>query len=236
MPIVRGSLLRALMLPLALAAAAAPLGAQGTVADQGTFRVSVDGRPVGTEEFVIRQTGNGTSTEVVATGRVELSLPSGTLLLHPRLRATGMQSDPVAYQVDVGGDSPSKIVGTIGAGRFSSRVITGSGEQLREYVASQGALVLDEGVAHHYYFLAQRLRNGRVPVIIPRESRQAVATVTSRGEESVDVGGTQASLYHLVVQVPGSGDRHVWVDALNRVMRVEIPDHSYLAVRTTVPR
>lgn len=236
MPIVRGSLLRALMLPLALAAAAAPLGAQGTVADQGTFRVSVDGRPVGTEEFTIRQTGTGASTEVVATGRVDLSLPTGSLVLVPRLRATGLQSDPVAYQVDVGGDSPSKIVGTLGAGRFSTRVITGTGEQLREYVASQGALVLDEGVAHHYYFLAQRLRNGRVPVIIPRENRQVMATVTYRGEEPVEVGDARASLFHLVVQVPGSGDRHVWVDALNRVIRVEIPDRSYLAVRTTLPR
>lgn len=236
MPIVRGSLLRALLIPFALAAAAAPLRAQGGAADQGTFRVSVDGRPVGTEEFAIRQTGSGTSTEVVATGRVELSLPTGTLLLVPRLRGQGLQSDPVAYQIDVGGDSPRKIVGTIGAGRFSSRIITGSGEQLREYVASQGALVLDEGIAHHYYFLAQRLRNGRVPVIIPRENRQVVATVADRGEERVEVGGTTASLFHLVVQVPGSGDRHVWVDALNRVIRVEIPDSHYLAVRTEIPR
>jgi hypothetical protein len=135
----------------------------------------------------------------------------------------------------VGGSSPQRIVGTVGSGRFSAKIVTGAGEQLREYVVSSGALVLDDGIAHHYYFLAQR-GAARVPVIIPRESRQALATVTRRGEEATDVSGTQVRAYHLVVQVGGGPERHVWVDALNRVLKVEIPERSYVAVRTAVPR
>ncbi|HEX7243265.1 MAG TPA: hypothetical protein VF263_23485, partial [Longimicrobiaceae bacterium] len=134
------------------------------------------------------------------------------------------------------GDSPQRVVGTVGAGRFSARIVSGTGEQLREYVASERALVLDDGVAHHYYFLAQRLKNGTVPVIVPRENRQVIATVTSRGEERLTIEGTPVDLFHLVVQLPGSGERHVWVDALNRVIRVHIPDRGYEAVRTAVPR
>ncbi len=233
MPIARTAALRAL--PLLLVALAAPLGAQ-TVVDQGAFQVSVDGRAAGREEFSIRQTGSGSGSEVTASGRVEVSLPGGTLELTPRLRARGLDASPVTYQVDVGGDSPRRILGQVGAGRFSARIVTGSGEQLREYVASDRAVILDDGVAHHYYFLAQRLNSGRVPVIVPRENRQVLATVTSRGEEQATIAGTPVRLYQLIVQIPGSSERHVWVDALNRVIRVRIPATGYEAVRTEVPR
>ena len=222
-------------LPFLSLCLAAPLAAQTGVVDAGTFRVSVDGRPAGTEEFSIRQTGSGTAAELTATGHVSVQLPSGTLDLTPRLRATGLQADPVSYQVDVGGSSPQRIVGSVASGRFSAKIVTGAGEQLREYVVSNGALVLDDGIAHQYYFLAQR-GAGRVPVIIPRENRQAVATVTRRGEEQTEVAGQQVRAYHLVVQVAGGPERHVWVDALNRVLKVEIPERAYMAVRAEVPR
>jgi hypothetical protein len=210
--------------------------AQAGASDQGTFRVYVGGRDVGTEEFQIRQAGSGEGSEFTATGRVALRLESGSLELTPRLRARGLGADPVSYQVDVGGDSPRKIVGSVGDGRFSARIVTAAGEQLREYAASTGALVLDEGVAHHYFFLAQRLRSGRVPIIVPRENRQVMATVASRGEEQVEINGTRVTLYHLVVHPSGSGPADVWVDALNRVIRVDIPDREYRAVRTEIPR
>ncbi len=215
---------------------AAPLAAQAGTADQGTFRVLVGGREVGTEQFSIAQTGSGNGAVLLATGRVSLRLPSGSLELTPRLRATGVGADPVHYEVDVGGDSPPRIVGNIGGGRVSAKIVTASGEQLREYVASSGALVLDEGVAHHYYFLAQRLHTGRVPVIVPRENRQVIATVSSRGEDAVQVGGASARLFHLVVQPQGGEEHHVWVDALNRVVRVQVPSRQYEAIRTELPR
>jgi hypothetical protein len=221
---------------LVAVAAASPLRAQTGATDEGTFRVSVDGRDVGTEEFSIRQSGSGSGAETVATGRVQLTLPTGTLELTPRLRASGLRADPVSYEVSVGGDSPRKIVGTVGNGRFSAKIVSSSGEQLREYVASSGAIVLDDAVAHQYYFLARRLRNGSVPVIIPRENRQVMATVTDRGEERVTIGGTTANLFHLVVRPADAGERHVWVDALNRVIKVEIPERNYVAVRTELPR
>lgn len=230
--------LKLVRVALVALAAIVPMGAaaQSGASDQGTFRVYVGGREVGTEEFQIRQSGSGETSEFTATGRVALRLESGSLELTPRLRARGLSADPVSYQVDVGGDSPRKIVGNLGEGRFSARIVTAAGEQLREYAASTGALVLDEGVAHHYFFLAQRLRSGRVPIIVPRENRQVMATVSSRGEERVDINGTQVSLYHLVVQSAGAGTQDVWVDALNRVIRVEIPDRGYRAVRTEIPR
>ena len=216
--------------------AAAPLLAQGTTVDAGTFRVSVEGREVGTETFTISQSGSGGSAVTLASGTVDLRLPTGALRLQPRLRAQGLDADPAQYQVDVSGDAPQRIVGNIGSGRVSARVITASGEQLREYVATAGAIVLDDAVAHHYYFLAQRLHSGTVPVIVPRESRQMIAAVADRGEETVQVAGRSARLFHLVVQPRGGAQADVWVDALNRVIRVDIPARQYSAVRTELPR
>lgn len=225
------------MLPFLMAALlSTPLVAQTGVHDEGTFEIQVNGRRVGTEEFTLRQTGVGTNAEFVATGRVQVLLPSGSLELVPRLRSTGFQADPVSYEVSIGGDSPRRIVGTVGNGRFSARIVTPAGEQLREYVASSGATILDEGVAHHYYFLARRTRNGRVPILIPRENRQVMAQVTDRGEEQVTINGTRLTLFHLVVSPAGGEDRHVWVDSLGRVIRVEIPERNYLATRTEIPR
>jgi hypothetical protein len=224
-------------LAAALLALTAPSGEAQTAADDaGTFAVSVGGHQVGTEEFVIRQSGVGAGAEIVATGRVSLNLETGSLELVPRLRTSGFQADPVSYEVTVGGDSPRRITGTVGSGRFSARIVTASGEQMREYVASAGASVLDDGVAHHYYFLARRTRSGRVPILIPRENRQVMATVRDQGEVRMNIHGAMVNLFHLVVAPDGGDERHVWVDALNRVIRVEIPARGYLAVRTEVPR
>jgi hypothetical protein len=223
------------MLFAGLALRAPALSGQVGVNDAGTFDVQVGGRTAGTEQFEIRQSGGGSGAEIVAVGRVDLVVPTGTVDLVTRLETSGFETEPVAYEVTVGGTSPRKIVGTIGNGRFSSRIATATGEQMREFVASSGATVLDDGVAHHYFFLARRMRNGRVPVIIPRENRQVMATVRDAGQEDVTIGEAVVPLYHLEVQPDGGDMRHVWLDDLGRVIRVEIPSRGYVAVRTQLP-
>lgn len=222
---------------LLLAAAMAPGGAaaQFGASDTGAFDVRIGGRSVGTEEFNIQQSGGGSGAEIVATGRVNLVIPTGTLDLTTSLRTTGFQAEPVSYEVAIGGSSPRKIVGSVGNGRFSARIATPSGEQLREYVVSSGATVLDDAVAHHYYFLARRMRNGRIPIIVPRENRQVLATVRDVGEEQVTLADTTVTLYHLEVEPDGGEIRHVWLDDLGRVIKVEIPSSGYMAVRTEIP-
>lgn len=224
------------MLAAGLLLAALPASAQIGANDAGTFDVQVGGRSAGTEVFEIRQSGAGSGAQIIASGRVNLVVPTGTLDLLTRLETTGFQAEPSAYEVTVGGTSPRKIVGTIGNNRFSARIATPSGEQMREYVASSGATVLDDGVAHHYYFLARRMRNGSVPVIIPRENRQVMAVVRDLGMETVTIGEAEVPLYHLEVQPDGGDLRHVWVDDLGRVIRVTIPTRGYVAVRTQLPQ
>jgi hypothetical protein len=212
-----------------------PAAAQTGASDAGTFLISVGGRQVGTEEFNIVQTGVGANSEIVATGRVRVQLPTGTVELTPRLRTTGFEANPVSYEVAVGSTSPRRVIVTVASGRVSARTLTASGEQMREYLASPGAIVLDDGLAHQYYFVARRLRNGTIPIIIPRENRQVMATVSGKGEEKVQIGDQSVSLFHIVVTPAGGDERHVWVDALGRVIRVQIPARNYVAVRSEIP-
>lgn len=233
---IRNRLVLSALTLLALSLAVPVREARAQVVDSGTFVVYVEDRDAGRESFIITQSGSGSGAQIVATGRVRLRLPEGTLELDPRLTGRGVGADPVNYQVDVGGTSPSRVVGSVGGGRFSAKIVTPTGEQLREYVASNGAVVLENGVAHHYFFLAQRTHQGRVPVIVPRENRQVMATVSSRAEERVTIGGETATLFRLVVQPLGGDAHHVWVDALNRVVKVEVPARGYRAERTRIPR
>jgi hypothetical protein len=79
------------------------------------------------------------------------------------------------------------------------------------------------------------MRNGRLPIIVPRDNKQVMATVRDVGEEQVIVGESTLTLYHLEVQPDGGELRHVWLDDLGRVIKVEIPSTGYMAVRTEIP-
>ena len=59
-------------------------------------------------------------------------------------------------------------------------------------------------------------------VIIPREGRQVIATVESRGEERLEVGGATVPAYHLVVQ-PAVGHQLQRVGEVGRGVFVDHP-------------
>jgi len=222
-----------LVLAASILALALPVEAQWD--ESGSFEVTIDGRPAGTEEFSIRRTGTGDTAETTAVGRVQLRLATGSLDITSRLRTSGGETRPVAYQVEVGGDAPRTIVGTVGAGRFTARIQTATGEQMREYVASEGAVVLDDGVAHHYRFIAERAGEGRIPVLIPRENRQVMVDLSEAGRVGTTVAGREVQARRLTLRGNGFPERHLYVDGNNRVLRVEIPSTGYIAVRTAMP-
>jgi len=210
------------------------LTAQTVTLDEGTFRLLSKGRESGTETFSIRRNGTGESAVVIAVGRVG----GGGQEMNAQLQASGSALRPTAYEANIEGADPQQIAGRVIGSRFSARISSGAGEMMREYVASAGAVVVDEGFAHQYWFLAQRVgdQGGRVPVIIPRLSRQVTATVTVGGSEPVTVGRSRVSARKLTVTIPGQPERLVWVDDQGRVLRVEIPDRGYVAQRAAVPR
>lgn len=220
------------VLALVATVAAAPAAAQTTVVDEGSFRLSVRGTPVGTETFAIRRSGTGDAATHIAQGRIVLDSGDQTRAL---LQVEGPGLRPSAYQIEVTGPEKQSIRGQAAGNRFRATIVSTSGETMREYIASEGAVVLDNGVAHQYYFLAAATDRGRVPIIIPRQSRQISATVRSAGTESIRVAGSAVSATRIVVEPAGLPPRSVWLDDEGRVLRLEIPDESFVAERTALP-
>ena len=227
------------MLALAFLAVAMPAAAaaQTSTLDEGTFRLLVGGSEVGTETFTIRQSGSGERAVVIAQGRVTLDGAAGAEQVTPSLQLSGATLQPAAYDLQVEGGSTERIAGRVVGGRFSARIVRPAGEQIREYLVSDGAVIADEGVAHQYYFLAQRVgtEGGRVPLVIPRTSRQVWAQVTVHGSESVEIGGRTVQARRLEVAPQGGVAAQVWVDSSGRVLRVSIPSSNYVAERTALP-
>lgn len=217
------------------------LGATGadaqTALDEGSFRLLIDGREVGRETFSIRRAGSGPDAVIIAQGRVSLDGGPAPEEVATKLEVSGAALRPTAYELAIRGQDSRRILGQVVGGRVSARIISPGGEALREYLASEGAVLVDETVAHHYYFLARRLDAAplRLPLLVPRLSRQVSAQLSVTGVESVMVGDTRLEARHAVVESPGSPTRHFWVDRAGRVMRLEIPERNYVAERTAPP-
>lgn len=208
--------------------------AQTTVVDEGTFVLRENGREVGREVFSIRMSGTGPGAVLIAQGRVELGEADD---LVTSLEVSGEGFRPATYAVQVEGNEPQRIAGRVSGGRFSARIISPAGEMMREYLAGEGAVIVDDGVAHQYYFIAQRLdgTSFTVPLIIPRQSRQVSASVSVGASEAVTIGGRSVQARRLDVRPTGLPDRSVWVDAEGRVLRLEIASRGMIAERLAPP-
>ena len=116
-------------------------------------------------------------------------------------------------------------------------MVSSAGENLREYLVSEGAEVIDESVAHQHYFLARRARNGetRIPVISPRKGRQHFVVVEVAGDESLTIAGQAVTARKLVVRPEQGEARNVWVDGQHRVLKLELPSRRLIAERAALP-
>ncbi|HEX6534118.1 MAG TPA: hypothetical protein VF041_05950 [Gemmatimonadaceae bacterium] len=211
---------------------------QVTVVDEGTFTIAHGAQHIGRESFTIRKTAGPGGDVYVANATVDYERER----LSPALRADQSFS-PLAYQLEVrsGDEVQERLKGLVGRGRFSAQVKTPRGESTKEYIVSDGALVLDDEVFHQYYFLAQRAlklgaAGGTVPVVIPRRNTQEVMRVRTVGSDRVAIGGSPVSATHLELTAPGGGARQIWVDAQGRVLKVSLDARGVVATRDEPPR
>lgn len=223
---------------LALAGMGSAATAQTVTLDEGSFRISVAGREVGTEVFSIRQNGSGENAVIIAVGRVVLDSDKGPQELSSELQVAGGSLRPAAYEVKVQGAGAEQIKGRVVGGRFSAQIVSPAGEMMREYLAGDGAVVADEGVAHQYYFLARRAdgKSARMPVIIPRLNRQVMAQVTFGGSDKIAIAGRSFEAQKYTITAAGTPAREVWTDAEGRVLRLEIADRKFIAQRVAAPK
>lgn len=213
-----------------------PAQAQNVVVDQGTFLLSRDGEPVGTESFTIRRSGTDRDVRLILTAEARVRTPAGERRTTSALEASGPERRITAYQIKESGERTVEVYLTLSGRRFQARVVTPEGEQLREYLADPAVAIVEEEMAHHYHLVAARLRDGRtsVPAVSPRSGSQRRLELRNAGTDPVRIAGRNISARHFVVQDDGS-TRDVWTDDRGRVLRVVNRDTGFRAERRDAP-
>jgi hypothetical protein len=224
---------------LFLALAPAVADAQNVSVDESAFRIYRNGEPVGKEEFSIRRIGRGVEQRLILHGTVDLSGPEGNITLAPAMGVRAGSLSVLDYQIKVAGAETTDIFVTVSGNRFLARTLSSEGEQLREFRAGSGSVLLDEGVVHHHYLLAAFIEGEAtvsVNVLTPRAGTQQRMTLSFEGEEEIRIGGSLvpgARRFHLE---GGDASRDIWLDDQGRILRLEIPSQGYLAERESISR
>ena len=213
------------------------LGAQNISVDEAAFRIYLNGQVVGREEFSIRQIGPVAEQRTILRGTVGLTLPGGAVNLAPAMDVQGGTLAVSDYQIKVSGAESTDIFVTVSGNRYLARIVSASGEQLREFRAGSGSILLDDWVVHHHHLLTPFLEGGSpvsLTVLSPRAVRQQRMTLSLVGQEEIRVAGVlvpDARRFHLE---GGDGSRDIWFDSQGRILRVEIPSQGYVAERESM--
>lgn len=212
---------------LALAFLQAPI-------DQGTLVIHQDSVDVAHEGFRLtagRLSSGGPGWALAATVRYDRVRP--VLSLAPILEV-GADSLPLALQYDVADPrEPLRILGQLGRGRLTVRLIARSVERAREFPAGGNTVVLDDSVYAFYVFAAWRARAepATINAIFPRALRRETLTVRDLGLAPVSVNSAPVTLRHVTIAGGLNALVHVWLDAAGHVQRIDIPSRHVVAER-----
>lgn len=209
---------------------------QNVMVDENAFRIMIQGEMVGREEFSIRRVGMGRDARVILRATVEVDLPEGRRNLAPAMEASGANLAPTAYQLKVSGAQDSEIYVSRSGRRFLAKSLSPQGEQVREFQAGPGSVLLDEFVAHQHYLLVPYLDQESavsVTVLSPQAGEQIGMTLRRVGEEEVRVGTDLVRGIHYRLE-GGERSRDIWFDDQGRILRVVIPARNYVAERESM--
>jgi hypothetical protein len=198
----------------------------GTPVDEGVLVVRVDTLEVARESFRLthgRLSRGDAGWTLATTIRYDRARP--VIVLAPILEVNS-DTMPATLQYDVADPrQPSRILGELGRGRFTVRLVARATERAREFPTGQRAAVLDDSVFALYAFVAWRAASEPVTLtaIYPRGLRREVVQIRDLGLASTNLNRDPARLRHIVLGEEGQGAVHLWLDERGRLMKVEIP-------------
>lgn len=213
-----------------------PSAGQNVVVDENVFRVTLHGEIIGREDFSIRRVGMGRDARVILRGSVELDLPEGRRHLSPALEASGGDLSPTAYQLKISGSRSMEVFVSRSGSRFLAKVISSEGEQVREFRAGPGSILLDDLIAHQHHLLLPYLNQDSavsLSVLSPRTGTQVRMTLMEMGPEEVRVGTELVQGTHFRLE-GGEGSHEIWFDDQGRILRVAVPARGYVAERESL--
>lgn len=224
-----------------VAAASAPdaLAGQGErVVDRGSFELRVDGRTVGTETFEVR----GSGRQVRAAGRIVLdSAVAGVRPLEVLLE-TDADHAPELFRLRPTAGDVRSVTAVREEGRLRVQVSTRAGDRWKEFVAPDGLVLVEPGIAHHWALVLRRHRDRlagsamiEVPAVVPSEARRASLRLRREGPDRAEVPGANRDAVRYTATLDGSREFLIWTSEEGHVLRVESQETGVVAVRTEGP-
>ncbi|KPK79946.1 MAG: hypothetical protein AMS25_10905 [Gemmatimonas sp. SM23_52] len=226
-------------LPIALAAVPRPTPyVQSQVVDGGTFTLYLNGGRIGEERFLIRGEPAGSAGPVYRAGaELNLKLDGRTMRVSVAVETIGARCRPRRYEIQINGPETITITGSLARERMRLDIRSAEGDEMKEFLVRGQAAILERHIAHHYFFAAKLLGNaasGELVLIVPSQRLQQRAVIEDRGTEGVRIGERELMLRHLAIVTETRTTHHVWLDG-DRVMKVDVPEEGFLAVRSDIP-
>jgi len=206
----------------------------GTTMDEGVLVVRVDTLEVARESFRLshgRLSRGEPGWTLATTIRYDRARP--VIVLAPILEVNA-DTMPATLQYDVADPrQPSRILGELGRGRFTVRLVARATERAREFPTGQRAVVLDDSVFAPYVFAAWRASSdpASLTAIFPRGLRRQAVQIRDLGLASTTLNRDPARLRHITVGGEGQDAVNLWLDEAGRLMKVEIPSRHLSAER-----
>ena len=226
---------RVLLAASLLAVAAGPAGAQDpSMIDQGRFEILIGGAVRGQESFAIRRQGE----EYMAVGRTSLEGQELWVMSADIGLRTYARFVPVRYEFRTLQRPTSTTIAVRTGSRIRVTTSNEEGERMTELMADRELVLIQTGVAHHYWFLIKRFgqasagQGGTVDALAP----DAVERSSILLEEISDVqlalpDGPVHDATRYDMQI-GESHHIVWVErTTGHVLRAEIPERAWVAVR-----
>lgn len=198
--------------------------------DQGRYDIRLGDRATGTETFAIRRQGEG----YLAVGRVQLEGSGAWLRSSEVFLRTDGSFAPLRYRFEslVTGDARTVDFARSGT-RIRISTSSDEGERVNELLARPGQVLLQPGIAQHYYFVVRRLAAGarELTAVIPGEGREAPIRLMDASDTTLEIGGVSVAARRWELTVDGT-THLVWSDGADgRILRVEIPDRGWRSER-----
>ena len=202
--------------------------------DQGRFEIRIGGTSRGQESFAIRRQGE----EYMAVGRTSLEGEE----LWVMSAEVGLRTDarfvPVRYEFRTLQRPSSTTIAVRTGSRIKVTTSNQEGERMTELMADRELVLIQTGVAHHYWFLIQRFGKapaglgGTVDALAPGAVERSAIRLDEVSEVELAIPDgpvLQATRYDMQI---GESHHIVWVErTTGNVLRAEIPERAWVAIR-----
>jgi hypothetical protein len=210
---------------------------KGAPAEEGTFRISVQGKEIGTERYTLAVVGDSASSSCLldfrnpANTRQRVRLESKLEMdSHFRPRSYSLRSDVDGKKGTIVGTFPPNEV-FLEYGHEGKPKKTG-------LLVGKNYTILDTNIFHHFVFLVRLFKfdkpesGQRFEVVIPQAADSGVLNASELEKETLLVGSKKTECHHLLLD-SGSLVIHLWVDQQRILHKITIPSLSLEVSRTS---